>query len=176
MRFILGALLVITILTAGTAWANPSVVGGNVIVDRQLVDVYQNFYLLDTNHPFEADGQLTHWEIFAENANPVQLVIYRQLEGEFSVVGRSAVETPRVGYNLFDLDHQIKVKAGDFVGVFHPQKGSVSFTLDPPSLFDFGNLTGTVLFTYRNAGLGGATNFIGSSNRRYSIRAFQQGS
>jgi hypothetical protein len=175
-RFFSAMTLGITLLAAGTAWGDLSIVGGNVIVDRQLADSFQNFHTVDTNHPFNANGRLTHWEIFAKNANPVQLVIYRQEGGVFSVVGRSRVETPQVGYNLFELGHvRIRVQAGDFVGVYHPSAGAVSYTLDPPGLFNFGvgNLTGTVLFTNNNTGIGNETNFISSSNRHYSIRAMR---
>jgi hypothetical protein len=175
-RFFVGIALVITLWAAGAAWGDASIVGGNVIVDRQLADTFQNFHTMDTNHPFNADGNLTHWEIFAENTNPVQLVIYRQEGGVFYVVGRSKTETPHVGYNLFELgDAKIKVQAGDFVGMYHPSMGSVSYILDPPDEFDFGdgNLTGTILQTSSNSGLSNATNFIISSNRHYSIRAMR---
>ena len=170
-RFFVGTTLVITMMVAGTAWGGTiKTIGGNAIVDRQLVDLCQDFYLLDTNQPFHGSGRLTHWEIFSETTNPVQLVIYGQTGGVFSVVGMSAVETPIVGYNLFTLNPRIPVKRGDFIGMFHPSTGSVSFTIDPPGTNDFGDLTGTVLFTDQ---AGGATDFTGSSNRRYSIRAFK---
>ncbi len=171
-RFFGAIILVITMMVAGTAGGNTiDAIGGNAIVDRHLVDLRQGFYLLDTNQPFRGKGRLTHWEIFSETTNPVQLVVYRQVGGVFFVVGVSAVEIPTVGYNLFTLKERIAVDRGDFIGMFHPSTGSVSFTIDSPGTDDFGDLTGTVLFTDQG---GGATNFTGSSNRRYSIRAFKE--
>jgi hypothetical protein len=173
-QFFVGTILVITMMVAGTAWGDTVdilAIGGNPIVDRQFVDTSSNFYLLDTNQPFSGEGRLRHWEIYAETTHPVQLVIYRQTEGVFSVVGQSAVETPVVGYNLFDLDPSIPVTRGDFIGIFHPSTGSVSFTLDPPGIFGFDDLTGTVLFTSQG---GSPTAFTRSSYRRYSIRAFKK--
>ena len=174
-RFFVWIILAISLCAGSAAWAAPSIVGGNVIVNRGSADTFSNFYIMDTNNPFNAKGKLTSWEIYAQNTKPVQLVIYRQQGGVFSVVGKSNVEIPVVGYNKFLLGNteKIKVAAGDFVGVYHPETGSVSFNLDPPgaSSFGAGNLTGTVLFTDINSA--SPTNFISSSNRHYSIRAIK---
>jgi hypothetical protein len=71
-------------LVASTAcWAQSSTIGGNPIFQRQGVDsTGGDFFLVDTNNPFTADGDLTNWEIFAGATNPVQLVIYRNIGGE----------------------------------------------------------------------------------------------
>jgi hypothetical protein len=176
LRFCARTMFVIALLASGTAWGDSSIVGGNVIVNRALIDGFTNFYILDTNHPFDAAGQVTNWEIFAANTNSVQLVIYREEGGQFSEVGRSPIEVPQSGYNLFELDKgsQIDVQAGDCVGIYHPQRGSVVYTQDPPgaSNFGFDNFEGTVLLTNLNAA--SSTAFLSSSNRRYSIRVFKQ--
>jgi hypothetical protein len=173
-RFLIGTTLVISMMAAGTAWADPPI-GGNVILNRLNVDGLTNFYLVDTNQPIHGHGRLTHWEMWAENTNPVQLVIYRQEGDVFSVVDTSDVEIPSVGYNQFELHPRIRVRNGDFIGVYHPNAGSVSFTLDPPGSFLFVPPAdpngGSVRFT---ASGGLPTAFTGSSNRTYSIRAFRE--
>lgn len=169
-RFFMGITLAIALLGVGVAWGDSSVVGGNAIVDRPELDTFSNFYLVDTNHPLNADGRLDQWEIYAGSTSPVQLVIYRQKGGAFFVVGRSGVKTPERGYNLFKLSpgNKIKVKAGDFVGAYFPATGSISFNFDPSDSFNnFDDLSGATLYSKPN---GAPIEFIGSSNRHYSIR------
>jgi len=84
-QFFAGIALAIPLLGVGVgvAWGGSSVVGGNVIVDRPMVDSASNFYMVDTNHPINVDGKLDYWEIYAGANTPVepvpsvQLVIYR---------------------------------------------------------------------------------------------------
>jgi len=180
-KFFMGTTLAITLLGASVAWGDPSIVGGNVIVERPEVDTASNFYLIDTNHPLNADGMLDQWEIFAKATAspaaippPVRLVIYRQKGDRFFVVGKSKGETPNPGYNLFKLRPKIKVKAGDFVGAYYPNTGSISFSYDPPSSpntsdFGNGNLTGTTIFGFPDPNRI-PFQFTLSSNRHYSIR------
>lgn len=172
-RYFAGIMLGLT-LVAGTVWAQSTkTIGGNTVVQRTYTDNDPNFFLMDTNHPFTADGTLTHWEIYAGNTNPVALVIYRQSGDSFIEVGRSAVVTPHVGYNLFPLRRwKIKVEPGDFVGAYYPGAvGSISFSLDgletDVTCF-FGSLGRTAVF----APAPNSTNFVCSSNRHYSLRAF----
>ena len=109
-QFFAGIALAIPLLGVGVgvgvAWGGSSVIGGNVIVDRPMVDSASNFYMVDTNHPINADGRLNYWEIYAGANTPVQLVIYRQKGGYFFVVNKSNSVSPQnvPGYNLFPLD------------------------------------------------------------------------
>jgi hypothetical protein len=184
-RFFAGTTLAIALSGAGVAWGDSSVVGGNVIVNRPVVDSAENFYLVDTNHPLNADGKLDQWEIFAGRDSPVQLVIYRQYGEGFIVVGTSDVEYPEPEeYNLFELDPKIKVKAGDFVGAYFPETGSIVFNYDLPSSPDFpvfppfnsndptSTLIGTTLFLINppNPINPDSITFTYSSNRHYSLR------
>ena len=94
-------------------------VGGNDVVHRASVDGFNNFSVLDTNNPFNADGEVTAWEVFIREARgSVQLVVFRKIDGtdhDFSVVGTSASETPVVGLNQFTTTTApIPVLAGDF--------------------------------------------------------------
>jgi hypothetical protein len=148
-------------------WSTPAIIqGGNTATDRQYADGRNNFYLVDTNNPITGSGKLTKWNIWAKNTLPVQLVIYRQGGNSWSVVGTSDVKTPVVGANSFTIPTPIQVEKGDFVGLYYPQQGSASFSLDNNSPSDFGNLSGKVLFTASGAN---PTAFSGSSNRTYSV-------
>jgi hypothetical protein len=174
-RFFAGITLGMVLLGAGVAWGDSSVVGGNVIVNRPVVDSAEKFYLVDTNHPVNADGRVDQWEIHAGSLAPVQLVIYRQQGGAFFVVDWSEPVFPALGYNSFALPrgHKMKVKAGDFVGAYFPETGSVSFSLDPPFSYNLGNLTGTMLYVFGAPPNGDGSfpiPFADSSNRHYSIR------
>ena len=165
-------LLCVTLIGIGIAQAQ-SFVGGNAVINRLDVDGFNNFYLVDTNNPINVNGQVTAFEVFAGTTQPVTLVVYRQTGPDpvFSVVGTSGQKTPVVGFNQLPLATPIQVKAGDFVGLLN---SSVKFTLDPPGISNFGNLSGTMLFSNNNVGNPpshtNATNFSGSSNRTYSVR------
>jgi hypothetical protein len=162
-------------LVAGTAWAQHiSTIGGNPVVERAFNDTIGHSFVMDTNRPFTAGGRLTHWEIYAANTYTVQLVIYRQKGGSFIEVGRSEVVTPVVGYNLFKLgDPEIRVQAGDFVGVYYPEAagGPVSFSVDPVGSgpTSVGSLARTAVFAFLTTN---STAFVASQDRHYSLRAF----
>ena len=152
--------------------------GGNEVKPRPHVDTWWNFYLMDTNNPFNANGEVTTWEVYAGSTEAVQLVIYRATESGFSVVGRSAEKTPTVGTNVFGLATPIEVQAGDFIGLYYRRSGVVSFDLHDYDehgnpVWDLGedNLGGGVLFTDLDTGPEDATNFYRSTNRTYSVRA-----
>ena len=166
------ALLSVMLIGGGIALAQ-SLVGGNAVINRPIIDGADNFYLVDTNNPINMNGQVNAFEVFAGTTEPVTLVIYRQTGPGpvFSVVGISGQKTPVVGFNQFTLSTPIVVQAGDFVGLLN---SSVKFTLDPPFNFNFGNLSGTTLFSVDPAGNppshSNATNLVRSSNRTYSVR------
>ena len=159
-------------LAAGTAWAQQAG-GGNPVVERFISDTYGNSFVLDTNHPFTNPGAVTSWEIYADNNNPVLLVIYRQNNGSFVEVGRSPVVTPVVGYNRFLLTDTIRVKAGDFVGAHFPGSsgGSISFSVDAAARGEaptcYPPLGYSSLFAFGDS----STAFSCSQNRHYSLRA-----
>ena len=143
-------------------------VGRNDVKHRASVDGFNNFSVLDTNNPFNADGEVTAWEVFIREARgSVQLVIFRKIDGtdhDFSVVGTSASETPVVGLNQFTTA-PIPVLAGDFIGLVHWR---VEFDINGDDCA-VGNFTRTILFSGNDTGL--TTNFLGSCNRIYSVRA-----
>ncbi|EDN68590.1 conserved hypothetical protein, secreted [Beggiatoa sp. PS] len=143
-----------------------SISGGNDVIKRKLPDTRTNFYLVDTNKPFNAAGEVTKWQVWSENILPVKLVIYRKAGNAWSVVGMSQAKTPKKGINQFTLASPIKVQTGDFVGLYYPKAGCVSFQKDSGA-WDLGNLKGTVLFTSSGAK---ATAFSGSSYRTYSVK------
>jgi hypothetical protein len=145
---------------------NNIITGGNSATKYGIADSATNFYLVDTNNHINDNGELTEWEIWAENTLPVQLVIYRKEADTWSVVGNSELKTPVVGLNKFSISAPIKVKKGDFVGIYHPQAGCVSFFKEQSAPWAIGNLSGTVLFTGSGAT---STAFSNSTNRTYSL-------
>ncbi|MCC3475850.1 MULTISPECIES: hypothetical protein [unclassified Microcoleus] len=157
--------------------ARKTIQGGNDVEMRGRVDDKNDFYLVDTNNPINLDGSLREWSIWAKNTSPVQLIIYRLELGmatfgnkaPWSVVAKSKVETPVVGDNSFKLPAPIEVLKGDFVGLYHPNQGSVAFTQDRPDNMNIPNLTGSVLQTSDGSGPNSATNFVFSSDRTYSV-------
>ena len=147
-------------------------IGGNPVIARSQKDGFAG-YLLDVHHPFTHAGSLTHWEIYAYDTQPVELVIYRQTNGMFVEVGRSAAVMPVSGFNLFQLDKPIKVEAGDFIGALNGtiglSGGSIAYSLDGTETVSqcVNNLERTTLLAFDKA-----TNFACSTNRTYSLRAF----
>jgi len=170
---IVGAIVLVATLLAGSSVLAGSLLGGNAVIDREYKDTYSNFTTIDTNNPFNFTGELTEWEIYAEATLPVQLLIIRNLDGDtghFDVVGQSPLETPSaLGLNTFSLDPSLPVQAGDYIGVYHQQTGVVSFDkLEEPWAYfeDFSHL---VLQTANNGG--GGSPAILSCERVYSIQA-----
>nr|AKL71652.1 NocS [Nostoc sp. CCAP 1453/38] len=145
---------------------NHTITGGNTPTKYDIADGATNFYLVDTNNPINDNGELTGWEIWAENTLPVQLMIYRKEADSWLVVGNSELQTPVVGLNQFSISAPIKVNKGDFVGIYHPQAGCVSFFKEQSAAWAIGNLSGTVLFTGSGAS---STAFSNSTNRTYSL-------
>ena len=161
-------------LLSGMAGAQSTIktIAGNPVINRDGTDAsYPTHYLIDTERPFIAPGKVTHWEIWADTADPVQFVIYRNTAGSYVEVGRSELVTPQLGYNLFALEpkDQIEVQAGDFAGAYLPVAGSIS---DTPGNGGFcvANLGRSAHFTAPNSNV-----FSFSCDRVYSLRAFWNG-
>lgn len=164
-RLFLCALL----LFSAAANAGP-LTGGNALISRDIVDSRSNFTVLDRNNTISGSGQLTEWQVFAANDGPVALMVFRSTgTNTYSLVGSSALETPTANaVNTFALSAPIGVQAGDAIGLYFGSPSSVPFTLDPPGRFNFGSdLSGTVLFSADQSGK--STQFLGSSNRTYSV-------
>jgi len=142
------------------------ITGGNTPTKYGISDSKTNFYLVDTNNPITGKGELTGWNIWAEKTLPVQLIIYRKEANAWSIVGKSKLETPVVGSNEFSLATPIKVQQGDFIGIYYPQAGSISFFKDKKSPWNLGNLNGKVLFTGSGAD---SIAFSNSCDRIYSL-------
>jgi hypothetical protein len=169
---IAGIVLGLSLMTCAV-WAQQTI-GGNPVVKRSYVDT-GNLFVMDTNQPFKHSGAVTQWEIYADNTNPVQLVIYRQSNGSFVEVGRSQVVTPALGYNWFQLTSAIPVRAGDFVGAYFPgSTGPISFSVDAGALGELADCSFEPALAYSAvfAFSGSSTDFVCSQNRHYSLRAY----
>ena len=96
-------------LLGGVGQANANmIVGGNVPIERQIIDTYQNFSILDKNNAISATGTVTSWDIFAGATTPVELLIYRETSPNvYAVVGNSSLETTvNLGLNTFTHVHR----------------------------------------------------------------------
>ena len=141
-------------------------VGGNHVENREFDDGIENFSVLDTNKPFNADGKVTAWEVFiGEARGDVQLVIYRKTDTGtgFIIVGTSDRKTaPPAGLHQFTTK-PIEVLKGDFIGLVNSRVTYDSSVRDAC----MPDLTGWILFSPDAL----STNFIASCNRVYSVRA-----
>lgn len=161
-----GVSLVLALMMLGPASAATSnIQAGNAVIDRNSVDTWVNFYVVDANQPFGADGDVSAWEVYAKTTNRVQLVVYRYSNG-WSEVGRSGVVTPVLGYNQFALGSVIHVHAGDYVGLYFPESGSVAYSQNAADTL--GVATGVVSYTNQGAG---SVAFNNGASRVYSVRA-----
>lgn len=142
-----------------------AITGGNAAITRAFNDVPTDFAVIDLNTPINGAGQITQWQIYAANTNPVALLLYHPAGGStYTLLGQSAQATPVAGVNNFTLGTPITVQAGDVVGLFFPGTASVPFDLTGPLLL--GNLTGTALLTTSGTGI---STFTDSSQRVYSV-------
>jgi hypothetical protein len=143
------------------------ITGGNPVVAAPYFDTFQNFSILDGNNPINATGDLTSWSIYAPaNAGPVELLIYRAAAAGYDLIGHSSLQTPQSagGFQTFSIPGGLKVQGGDLIGLYFQSWGSVEF-----SGYDGGIQNGNVLFTNNNVGLNNATDFIGMTDRIYSV-------
>ncbi len=146
---------------------------GNEVIDRHLTDTFEDFHILDRNNPFQISGLVTQWEVYVMDSSQLALVLYRDIGDGFDVVGRSELQSTVEGFNRFTLTNPISVNAGDFVGLYLTAAHSAAYTLDPPfRLSARADFRHAVLFTDDQTGAEGATDFVGSTTRTYSVRAF----
>jgi hypothetical protein len=159
------ALLTLAALVGTDAMHATAIVGGNPVISQPNVDTFQNFAVLDKNNPISGTGDLMQWQIYAGAVEPVELLIYASTgPNTYAVIGSSVSEIPVLGLNTFTLSTPIAVQAGDFVGLFFSNTGSVDFA---PLVGNLGNLSGSLLFTGDNSG--STTNFVNSTTRTYSV-------
>ena len=172
VAIVLGVVLITSVLMAGgVGAANGPWLAGNDAIDRAYVDSRTDFYLVDTNNPFQYDCIVNNWTIYAASSSPVGFMIYRHDGGTWSVVynGSTELKTPNTGLNTYSIGDPVQVKSGDFVGLYSGTgAGAVDFGKGDDEPWDRGNLTGKVLFTASGTG---ATTFSGSSDRVYSVNA-----
>ena len=163
MKRVLGMTLLGIAVLAQSSFA--AITGGNAAISRAFNDVPTDFAIVDLNNPINGPGQITQWQIYAANTNPVALLLYHPAGGStYTLLGQSAQVTPILGVNNLTLGTPITVQAGDVVGLFFPGTASVPFDLTGP--LTLGNLSGSVLLTGSGAGIGPFTN---SSQRVYSV-------
>ncbi len=158
------------VLAATPVAAATTISGGNDVIARPYLDTYQNFVIVDTNHPISGNGVLTGWSFWAGTTGGVQLVVVRgSHSGSASVVGTSpVVNAPATGVVVNEtLSPSIIVQAGDYVGLYFQSTGVVPYSGTPSA-----GTSGTVLYTsngYGDPKQGDTLEFQGAVDRMYSV-------
>lgn len=157
---IIGAVMAIGTMAPAAA---ATITGGNPVIDRTFYDGFRNFSILDGNNPISATGALTSWSIFSRDPalGGARLLIYRSNGTGYDLVRASGLETPAsAGFQTFSLAPGFYVQGGDLLGLYFENFGATEYDLTPG---------GFMLYTANNSGFGNATNFVGSSERTYSL-------
>ncbi len=126
---------------------------------RAYVDGAGGIDFIDTSSPINSNGLITSWSIYAQNtggpwtANTsslgVQLVIFRSIGGNYTVVGESPMESISTWNEkyTFDLVSGIQVQSGDYMGWYYPPQG-ISGSLNGGVIaYDYPTPGNTVQFT-----------------------------
>ena len=150
-------------VVAAPVSATTTIGGGNAARSRSTLDTRSSFVVVDTNNPIDGSGVLTSWTFYAAATLPVQLDIVRLVGSSYIVVGQSGlVTTAAIGLNTLPLSPGLAVQAGDFVGLYFGNTGTVPF-----------DYTGTAaVYTASVASapaVGSALTVDGYSNRTYSV-------
>ncbi len=129
------------------------------LTSRGLVDGAGGIDFIDLSSPINSNGMITSWSIYAQitggpwgvNTSPlgVQLVIFRSIGGNYTVVGESPTETISTwnGKYTFDLVSGIQVQAGDYLGWYYPPQGSLGSLNGGVIAYDYPTPGNNVLFT-----------------------------
>jgi hypothetical protein len=119
--------------------AGPTV--GNRTIQRKAVDTYEDFTVVDTNHPVSKAGTLSLFQYYAANTNPFELML---VDKKNVVRWISATITPsRPGaYNL-KLPKPIPVEAGWNIGVHSDSTGVIPFDMGGANIVSTDRDSGT---------------------------------
>ncbi|MFT3784564.1 MAG: hypothetical protein QM770_00170 [Tepidisphaeraceae bacterium] len=111
-----------------------SVLGGNSVEPRSVVDGATGILFFDLNQPVVGNGTVDAWQIYAgqkSGIGQVELLIFRPGANSWAFVGASPLETVTWGSaNTFALPSPIAVQTGDLVGWWYPQGTVPSVTYD----------------------------------------------
>jgi hypothetical protein len=116
---------------------------GNDANPRANVDTYQNFVIVDTNHPANADGKIELIDYYASNQNPIRFLL---VDGDKKVKWISNEITPSIsaGKNTYTLHTPATVKTGWNIGLYFKETGTIPYDM---------NGTGVTYWQANNSGL-----------------------
>lgn len=142
---------------------------GNSIEERNSMDTWVNFNMIDLNLQFTDHGQIDSWSMYAQRTGDVYLQVLRHSVGSnYEIIGENYFVVNSLGALDFTVGaaDQIQYQAGDFIGW--------SFT--NPSVFGFDSGGDQVDWTISSnsavRGVGALVNFAGAGGyREYSIAA-----
>jgi len=138
---------------------------GNPATDRGASDTWQDFTLVDTNHPAAFDGYFTSITYYAEVAGRTVRFVVVDGSGEVTWVS-DEVTASSTGPQTVNLGAPVGVTTGSNLGVYSKGYGAVSFDYDTtaqPAYFD-------VFFSGVPA-VGETIDTVGSDPRVYSMNA-----
>ena len=131
-----------------------SVVYGNPVKDRSIVDVYSNYYQLDSNVPFTKDTSVTEIEFYAKASLPIQFIIYRPTGAnlKYNVIDKTPLVTPTLGVYKFKLDTPMQAAKGDVLGWYVQKTGVVAFDYDSSGKTSYTQIGGGITAFTHNHG------------------------
>jgi hypothetical protein len=157
---ILAAILLSLLIALPAQAASISV--GNDAADRPLSDTYENFTVIDTNHPVSANGSLTIFKYYALEQAPIRFIL---VDGSNVVKWVSdEITPPGTGINVFTPASPVLVQAGWNLGVYTVGTGVIPLESTGAS----------ASYTTENSGLPGlglTLTYGGSESRTYSFVA-----
>lgn len=148
------------IVTAAAAVTAPM---GNSAVDRQSVDSWTDFVIVDTNHSAPYDGYFTSINYYAERAGTIRFVV---VDDNDAVTWVSDAVAAAAGPGVLNLGEPVGLTAGSNLGVYSAGAGVISF--------DYDAAAEPANFTLYNTGLpavGQELDYVGDSGRVYSMNA-----
>lgn len=157
-----------------TAHSAQAVVIGNDAIDRATSDTWSNFVLALTTEAFTPTGGLvTDWNVYANNAGTLGLLILRNTSGTtYEVVGAD-FETASAGLNTFSFSPDTGsavAQAGDILGLFIGSS-KVDFSFSGADAVRWCGSSGCISDVGTQLAVGSTVNFTGSGARVYSANA-----
>ncbi len=153
--------LTLSLLGWGSSAQAATIAVGNDTSQRDHMDDYSNFCIIDTNHPVSANGWLTLFKYYAFNQNPFRFIL---VDGGNKVQWVSDEITPAAaGVRAYAPATAVQVQAGWNLGVYFVY-----------SSIPFEPMGAPAFYTKDNSGLprvGRTLTYAGSVGRTYSFGA-----
>ena len=137
--FLTGAVALLLAVSSAGAVFGLSADIGNPATDRDVVDEWYNFTMVDANNPAAFDGTFTAIEYWAERAGGIRFVI---VDSTDQVTWVSDVIYAQIGQGTETFAGPVGVTAGSNLGVYSVIWGVISFDFDQTAATGFWTLHG----------------------------------